>query len=629
MQDNGDNEKTVFGQKLPSPASPEGQRDGGAPAQGQRQQPPPPPQQPPTAGQPHPSQQGYGGEEKTVFGAQLPPQQPHQPQGQGQGQPPYGQQPPQGQQWGQQPQVQQPGPGRVAPTGQAPNTPHPGGFGHQQPAQPPAGYEDTWLGGALNPAPGQPPHGHAPAPQAPYPPQGQPPPYGQQPYGQQPQYQPRNVPTGAEMFPEVPRDPQSVEPQIRPRISLEDALKGTGLGAGGSTNPLIAAAANLLILLGRLRTGLVEMQAGPLIDHVTREIDLYERNALAAGVSQQDASDAKYALAATADDIVQNLPGADRSIWMQYSMIARFFGERDSGVGFFRKMDAAMSAPGQRFQVLEVMLTCLSLGFEGQYRTAHNGAVELARVRAAIYETLRAVRPRPDDDVSVHWTPVPLGKQRRYGGTPIWVVAAVAAVMVVALFATLSTLIARQGTQVQSQILALHDGLPGITIERTVPVTPEMAYVAPTTGQLERIREKLADQIEEGLVVVDQSNQYIFVRVGEALRFRSARAELRNDFKPLATAIALALNDEPGPIRIVGHTDSQGLSGRGRYKTNEALSLARAQTVADIVAPLLSDAERVTTEGLGPTEPIADNGTAEGRAMNRRVEIMIAREAAQ
>ncbi|WP_421701049.1 type IVB secretion system protein IcmH/DotU [Aliiroseovarius sp.] len=642
--DDDDGEKTVFGQKLPTPASrPPQAGQGGAPAGGQAGgfgQPPAPPQQPPQAPQPDPAsawhQQtqlpqsppaagGAGDEDKTVFGAQLPPLQPGgQAGGQAGGQPaPYPAHPqppqqPQQPQYGQQPPMQ-PGPGRAAPTGQAP---YPGGFGQPAPpAQPHASQDDTWLGGALTPHPAQPPAA------APYPPQQQPqqPAYGQQPQ-YQPQYQPQNVPTGADMFPEVPRDPQPAEPQLRPRIALEDALKGTGLGAGGSTNPLIAAAANLLILLGRLRTGLVEMQSGPLIDHVTREIDLYERNALQAGVSQQDASDAKYALAATADDIVQNLPGADRSTWMQYSMVARFFGERDSGVGFFRKMDQAMSAPGQRFQVLEVMLTCLSLGFEGQYRTARNGAVELARVRAAIYETLRRVAPRPDDDVSVHWTPMAVGNKRRHGGTPIWVVAAVAGLMVVALFATLSTLIARQGTQVQSQILALHDGLPGITIERTAPVTPEAAYVAPAPAQLDRIRAKLADQIEDGLVVVDQSNQFIFVRVGEALQFRSARAELQSDFEPLALAIAQALNDEPGPIRVVGHTDSQGLSGRGRYKNNEELSLARAQTVAGIIGPHLSDAARLSTEGLGPVEPIADNGTAEGRAMNRRVEIMIGRE---
>lgn len=520
---------------------------------------------------------GGGSGEKTVFGQPLPPAQ---------GGPA--------------------GPGRVAPVAPQPwNTPGP---------------DDTWLGGAL------PPQG-APAPHHPgYPPLPQHPPAGHWPQPAAPLYQPGTGqrPAGSEIFPEIPQDRAPVQPMAGPRIALADALKGATLGAGGSSNPLIAAAANLMILLGRLRTGLVDMQAGPLIDHVTREIDRYERAVLEAGVSPQDASDAKYVLSATADDIVQNLPGTDRGLWIQYSMVARFFGDRSSGVGFFQKMDEAMRAPGQRFNLLELMLTCLSLGFEGQYRALPNGGVELARIRTAIYETLRRVHPRPDDDIAVHWAAVPMQGKRRRGGTPLWVVAAVAALMLVTLFATLSTLLTRQGATVRDGILALHAGLPPITIERTEPIT--QAYVAPDTGQMERIRAGLAAEIEAGQIEVDRTNDWIFVRVGEFLHFASGRADLTSDFAPLAAAIGKTLDAEPGGIRVVGHTDSIPVSGRGRYKTNQDLSEARAQTVAEILKGFLADPARVAAEGKGSVDPIADNATPDGRARNRRVEIMIPRE---
>lgn len=490
------------------------------------------------------------------------------------------------------------GPGRVAPTSQP--TPRPWNN---------PGADDTWLGGALNPQPKPqtPPSGNW-APQA------------------RPLYQPGTGAraAGAEIFPEIPREQQPQNRGVRPRIALSDALKGTGLGAGGSTNPLIAAAANMLILLGRLRTGLVQMQAGPLIDHVTREIDLFERNALAAGVSPLDAKDAKYALSATADDIVQNLPGADRGVWLEYSMVARFFGERASGVGFFQKMDDAMKAPGQRFYLLELMLTCLSLGFEGQYRTIPNGTVELSRIRVAIYETLRRVQPRPDDDISVRWAAMPLGRRRRRGGVPIWVVGSVAAMMVVALFAALSTLLTQQSAGVRDGILALHAGQPPISIERTEPVV--QAYVASESGQLERMRAALAEEIAAGQVEVDRNNDWVFVRVGDFLQFKSASADLTSDFSTLSASIGRMLNGEAGPVRVVGHTDSQRLSGRGRFKTNEDLSVARAQTVGDILKTALSDAGRITVEGKGAVDPIDDNATPDGRARNRRVEIMIPKE---
>lgn len=587
MAGDDDNDKTVFGQPLPQVPRPQGQ--GAHPPQH-------PPQHPPAGG-------GAGGADRTVFGQPLPPAGA--------------------------------APGRSAP-GAPPSQYQP------PPAQPPQpwnnpGADDTWLGGALNPYPGQPqPPAQPPAQppgqnwpaQPPVPPQsGAPPPQQYQPPPQQaPLYQPGTGqrPAGAQFFPEIPREQVQTPRASTPRIALSDALRATGLGAGGSTNPLIASAVNLLILLGRLRTGLVEMQAGPLIDHVTREIDDFERNALAAGVSSQDASDAKYALSATADDIVQNLPGADRGMWMEYSMVARFFGERSSGVGFFQKMDEAMRAPGQRFNLLELMLTCLSLGFEGQYRTMPNGSVELARIRTAIYETLRRVQPRPDDDISVKWTAVPLGGKARRGGTQIWVMGAVAAMMVVALFATLSTLLTRQSTTISDGIISLHSGQPPIVIERSEPVV--QPYQAPDSSQLERLREALAPQIEAGEVEVERNNEWVFVRVGEYLRFGSGSADLTSDFTELAGAIGQALDREIGPIRVVGHTDSIPPSGRGRYKTNEQLSVARAQTVGDILSGAVSEAARVSVEGKGAVDPIADNETRDGRARNRRVEIMIPRE---
>ena len=75
-------------------------------------------------------------------------------------------------------------------------------------------------------------------------------------------------------------------------------------------------------------------------------------------------------------------------------------------------------------------------------------------------------------------------------------IGAIAAFMIVSLFATLSTLLSRQSGEVSDRIASIHRELPQITIERTEPVIE--AYVAPESGQLERIRAALAPQIEAG-----------------------------------------------------------------------------------------------------------------------------------
>jgi outer membrane protein OmpA-like peptidoglycan-associated protein len=71
-------------------------------------------------------------------------------------------------------------------------------------------------------------------------------------------------------------------------------------------------------------------------------------------------------------------------------------------------------------------------------------------------------------------------------------------------------------------------------------------------------------------------------------------------------------------FKVEGHTDSTG-----SYETNRNLSLKRAMTVRDYLIGQGVDSGSINVEGLGPDQPIADNSTSEGRAHNRRVEIIL------
>ena len=602
--------------------------------------------------QPQPSRPGQR-EDRTVIGGGFgqPPNAPQQPsppyqpappgQHPGYGQPPGGPaaspfgQPPQPNEWGQPPAGQGAGAGWGQP--QQPQ---------YQPPQPQQPSGNTWLGGPVSAQPGggyHPPgqggtggQGWGQPQQPPYQPggfggggPGYPPPHqpgypGAQGGGFQQGGHGIGAPIGQDrgFFPDIPRESQQSAPMVGPKISLQQAMRVKGLGRGSSANPILAAAAPLLILLGRLRTGLVEMQAAPLLDHVTREIDTFERNILSAGVSQHEAAVSKYILSGAADDIVQNLPGADRGDWLQYSMVARFFGKRDSGVGFFQEAEKAMQSPGQYYNLLELILTCLSLGFEGQYRTLPNGAVDLARIRSAIYETLRRVNARPDEDISPLWGPVSQGKRRRFAAVSIPAVLGIAAIAVVGFYATLSTLINRDGAQAAEVLRNLHPGGVKIALERAAPGP---AFVA-DIEQLERVKSAFADEIAAGQISVDSRGDYISIGVGNELLFGSAAFEPKPEFAPLAGRIAQVLNEEGGPVLVQGFTDNVPMSGRGQFKTNADLSLARAEGVRTVLAESVDDASRMTPEGKGEADPVAPNDTPEGRAKNRRVEILLARE---
>lgn len=101
--------------------------------------------------------------------------------------------------------------------------------------------------------------------------------------------------------------------------------------------------------------------------------------------------------------------------------------------------------------------------------------------------------------------------------------------------------------------------------------------------------------------------------------FASGKSELLPGAQERLTKVADALKDqEDKKILIEGHTDS-----RGSESMNMDLSRRRAEAVSSLLISRGLPAERVTTVGVGPSRPVADNATAEGRANNRRVEIVI------
>ncbi len=109
----------------------------------------------------------------------------------------------------------------------------------------------------------------------------------------------------------------------------------------------------------------------------------------------------------------------------------------------------------------------------------------------------------------------------------------------------------------------------------------------------------------------------VFTLAGDA--FASGQAQLTKSAAASVKALGIYLAALPGgAVQVVGHSDSQGDAA-----TNQALSERRAQQVrAGLVAAGLARA-RVTAQGRGAAEPAADNGSAAGRAKNRRVEIVV------
>ena len=206
------------------------------------------------------------------------------------------------------------------------------------------------------------------------------------------------------------------------KIPLNVALNAHVRANVKATNPITQAAVPLLVLLGRLRQMVVEMDAVPLMQHVSRSITEFERTLLGQGINKDLVQISKYTLCATADDIVQNLPGTEKHVWLQYSMLAQFFGARTSGTVLFDKIRELLTNPVAYYDALELIHACLSLGFEGQFRSAAGGDVELQRVRRDVFQALRSVRPRGTDEISPRWRGVNTKLGRLGDGLPLWAI---------------------------------------------------------------------------------------------------------------------------------------------------------------------------------------------------------------
>jgi len=144
--------------------------------------------------------------------------------------------------------------------------------------------------------------------------------------------------------------------------------------------------------------------------------------------------------------------------------------------------------------------------------------------------------------------------------------------------------------------------------------------------QLQRICTALTPEVAAEKVAIEQTANQIAIRIGNVLLFNSGVATVLDQFKPIGDRIAATLDKEDGYIKVIGHTDNTPIgSGNVRFPSNHQLSVERAKSVAALFKPALAKSDRLQTDGNGETAPIADNATAEGRAKNRRVEIVIPR----
>lgn len=129
------------------------------------------------------------------------------------------------------------------------------------------------------------------------------------------------------------------------------------------------------------------------------------------------------------------------------------------------------------------------------------------------------------------------------------------------------------------------------------------------------LRQKLAGT---GVSVTRKGDDIVLNMPGN-ITFPTNQADINAGFYPVLDSVALVVNKyEKTLVEVVGHTDTTGNDA-----INQPLSERRASSVGSYLRSQGVMPQRISTFGVGSNYPIASNGTSEGRALNRRVEIAL------
>lgn len=129
-------------------------------------------------------------------------------------------------------------------------------------------------------------------------------------------------------------------------------------------------------------------------------------------------------------------------------------------------------------------------------------------------------------------------------------------------------------------------------------------------------------------VDVSQGQEGVTLRINESLLFDSGRARLTEQGRDLVASLVDVLNAFEGQVSVEGHTDNVPIS-TSRFPSNWELSSARAIAVVRHLESLGLDDSRMRAVGYADTQPMESNATSQGRAANRRVELLLRQRSPQ
>jgi type VI secretion system protein ImpK len=382
-------------------------------------------------------------------------------------------------------------------------------------------------------------------------------------------------------------------------------------------DPLFHAAGPLLLLAGRLRHTTQPMDTAGLRRQLVTEVRSFEEKGRNAGVPAEQLAAARYALCATLDEAILSTPWGANSDWGSQPLLVIFHRETWGGEKFFQLLERTQADPSQYAGLLDVLYVCLSLGFSGRYALDPQGQMKREQLLHDLFERIRGIRGTSTGPLAEHWEGVREKRRPLLHLLPVWVVLAAGLAVATAAFLYYRLQLSRQAEPALAALSQVGTG------EFTATAPPPLAPIAPD----KTLKVLLSDLEQQGVLTVEEDGARSTVTISGSDLFASGSASISDQYRPVLRRIAEALNEVPGPVLIVGHTDDQPIRSF-KFQNNYELSAARADAVVQELKAALSEPSRLRSTGVGSSQPrYQPPDTPENRARNRRVEIVHIAEA--
>ncbi len=166
---------------------------------------------------------------------------------------------------------------------------------------------------------------------------------------------------------------------------------------------------------------------------------------------------------------------------------------------------------------------------------------------------------------------------------------------------------------------------PGGT-QKMVPPTESKDKMVELLPSLKRLNEELKEDIAAGRIQISMQPRGLVVSLKQAAFFPSGEETIPPERYPSLEKVAAVIKKLPNPVRLEGHTDAVPIHN-ARFASNWDLSAARSITMLTLFSSRFGvPTDQMAISGYAETKPIDSNETDEGRARNRRVDILIMNE---